>query len=133
MFGKSYGGLSIELGNEVIDYDDDLFLVTGYAQSIDGDLSSTPSNDGNVWTLAINKVSGVMEWYALNGGSVGTEYGRTVCKTSYNGFIFGAIATTNNDLITTAHGFNDFGSLPGLPIVLQLQKLVILSTTIVMD
>ncbi|MBK7569124.1 MAG: T9SS type A sorting domain-containing protein [Bacteroidetes bacterium] len=105
---KSYGGLSIELGNEVIDYDDDLFLVTGYAQSIDGDLSSTPSNDGNVWTLAINKVSGVMEWYALNGGSVGTEYGRTVCKTSYNGFIFGAIATTNNDLITTAHGFNDF-------------------------
>jgi hypothetical protein len=85
-WSKTYGGSDDDRGRDIIQTNDNGFLLTGFSRSSDGDVST---NNGNYdfWTLRLD-ASGIILW-EKSFGFLGSDQGYTITKTSDNGFLLG--------------------------------------------
>lgn len=85
-WSKTFGGSDDDRGRDVVQTNDNGFLITGFSRSSDGDVSS---NEGNYdfWTIKLNE-SGLILW-EKNFGFLGSDQAYAIKSTADNGFLLG--------------------------------------------
>ncbi|WP_439130169.1 hypothetical protein [Polaribacter sp.] len=85
-WSKTFGGTDDDRGRDLVQTNDNGFLITGFSRSSDGDVST---NNGNYdfWTVKLNE-SGAILW-EKSFGFLGSDQAYTLKKTSDNGFLIG--------------------------------------------
>lgn len=85
-WSKTFGGSDDDRGRDIIQTNDNGFLITGFSRSSDGDVSE---NNGNYdfWTLKLDAL-GTILWEKSFGFS-GSDQAYTIKKTTDNGFLLG--------------------------------------------
>jgi len=102
---RLYGGADWDAGNSVQETADQGYIVAGYSNSNDVDVSG---NHGN-WDYWILKLAytGAIEWQKSLGGSL-HDIGTTIRTTNDGGFIVAGSAWSNDGDLSVNYGSNDF-------------------------
>jgi hypothetical protein len=101
-WSRCYGGSSMDNARDVLQSIDNNYLVCGYINSIDGDISSN-NGGGDIWVLKIDISGNILD--SRNFGGIGYERGDRIVEFADGSF---AIAgSTGSASITGFHGFND--------------------------
>lgn len=101
---KTYGGSGTDWGNKIISTSDGGYVVIGYTNSNDGDVSGNHGqNDG--WVIKLNSTGGIM-WQKLLGGSL-TDLLNSVTTTSDGGYIVTGSTYSNDGDVSGNHGDRD--------------------------
>ncbi len=98
---KCFGGTNNDIANSIELTNDDGFIITGYTESNDGDVSG---NHGNldIWVFRVNG-SGALQWQKCIGGSA-KDYGSMIWKTNDNGYIIAGFTHSNDGDVSGKHG-----------------------------
>jgi len=104
---KTFGGSADESANSIIQTSDGGFLVAGYTNSNNGDISGSNHGSGDVWILKLNG-NGDMMWQKTYGGTLG-EGANSIIQTSNNNYMVAAsTSSTDGDLLGQVNrGGND--------------------------
>ncbi len=102
---KNYGGTDFEIAYEIRQTDDGGYIVAGYSNSLDGDLSGTFSSAQNFWLIKLDS-AGTILWDHVYGGSASDE-ATTIQQTSDGGYILAGYAYSSNGHVTGHHGGQD--------------------------
>ncbi len=102
-WNRCYGGTGDETANSVIQCDDGGYILCGYTNSLDSEVTNLHKDiNGNktydIWVVKTDSI-GTMEWQKTYGGS-GMDYGKTIIQTKDGGYTIFA---------TTDFGRNDSG------------------------
>lgn len=107
LWNKCYGGSDAEQGNSILQTADGGFLVTGTAQSSNGDVlghhpfaSSADANDA--WVIRIDSLGAII-WQKCLGGSSG-DLSYSAIEDSVGNFILGCSTASIDGDITSKHG-----------------------------
>ncbi len=109
---KSLGGTDSELATSIKQTSDGGYIVAGYSQSADGDVTGhngfncvpiAPCND--YWVVKLDN-AGVIQWNKCFGGT-GNDEAYTTQQTSDGGYIVAGYSTSNNGDVSGNHG-NDY-------------------------
>ncbi|MDI6832968.1 MAG: hypothetical protein QMD02_03870 [Bacteroidales bacterium] len=102
---KCLGGTSWEVAYTIQQTSDGGFIVAGYTNSNDGDVSG---NHGyfDAWVVKLNS-SGNIEWPKCLGGT-GNDYANSIQQTSDGGFIVAGETYSNDDDVSGNHGYFDY-------------------------
>lgn len=90
---KTYGGTGNDGFNNLVQTYDGGYIVVGYTNSNDGDVSGNRGNY-DVWVVKLSS-SGKLQWQKCYGGT-GDESGSSIVKTFYGGYAI-ASGTNSND------------------------------------
>jgi hypothetical protein len=101
---KCLGGLYNDFANSIQLTIDSGFIVTGYSNSNDGDVSDNNGN-GDVWVVKLNS-TGIIEWQKCIGGS-DFENSFSIQQTMDNGYIVVGITGSIDGDVVGNHGNND--------------------------
>ncbi len=101
---KSYGGSQIDEAWGIVSSGDGNYVMVGSSRSSDNDVSQS-KGAADVWVVKINP-SGDMIWEKSYGGS-DFDVGRTICKTSDNGFLVIGSSRSSDGNLSVNHGQND--------------------------
>jgi len=103
---KSLGGTGTESANSILQTADSGYIITGYASSVDGDVSGDhllsaggPSED--LWVMRLDK-NGVLQWQKCLGGSQ-SERGNAIRQTSDGNYIIAGYASSTDGDVTGLH------------------------------
>ena len=102
---KMYGGSLWERANDIQCTNDGGYIVTGYAESLDGDVVITNGND-DFWVVKLN-VLGAIQWEKSYGGSE-LEIAHNIQLTNDGGYIVGGVSTSNNGDVAENFGGYDY-------------------------
>jgi len=104
---KCLGGSSMDKAYAVAETSDSGFVVTGFTQSFNGDVSGNHAgaDTTDVWVVKLNS-AGSMVWQKSLGGS-GRDEGISVDITNDGGIILGNSTTSNNGDVSGNHGRKD--------------------------
>jgi hypothetical protein len=98
------GGSGDEEADAVLETIDGGFLIVGYTDSADGDV--TNNNGGlDMWVIKLNK-TGIIEWEETYGGS-NPEYAHSICSVEDGGFIIAGETWSNNGDVIGNNGDTD--------------------------
>lgn len=101
---KNYGGSSNDSGQSIFQTQDGGYIVGGYSESIDGDLSG--SNGGvDAWVFKLNEL-GVIEWQKNYGGSL-YDYLQDIKQTMDGGYVFCGGTNSNDGDVVEQNGDGD--------------------------
>ena len=102
---KSLGGSGSEISNSIQQTNDGGYIVVGFSNSNDGDVSG---NHGNVdyWVVKLTSI-GAIEWQKSYGGS-GDDWAKSVQQTNEGGFIVAGYSNSNDGDVTVNHGGDDY-------------------------
>jgi hypothetical protein len=104
---KSLGGSSEDGANSVRQTSDDGYVIAGYTQSSNGDVSE---NHGkyDYWVVKLNP-TGAIEWQKCLGGS-GPDWAESIQQTSDDGYIVAGYTESNDSDVIGNHGgiYDDF-------------------------
>ena len=102
---KSFGGSSFDEANSVQATSDDGYIVSGYSQSNNGDVSG---NHGQLdfWIVKIDG-TGNIQWQKSFGGSQ-SDYAYSIDLTSDGGYILAGTSYSSDGDATVNHGTADF-------------------------
>ena len=104
---KSYGGSLYENFQKIKQTPDGGYIVVGYSNSVDGDLTSNKGwND--VWIVKLSG-AGNIEWQKSYGGA-GRDEGNSIDLTSDGGFIIGATSESPDGDVSNHHKGDFFNS-----------------------
>lgn len=99
-----YGGSDTERPGSILPLDDNSFLVTGFTQSTDGDVTN-PLGDADAWILKLNE-SGALQWQQSFGGSNQDE--ATAAQQMADGcYLIGGNSDSNDGDLTGNNGEED--------------------------
>ncbi len=102
-WSKLYGGTGIDEGYDIIQTSDGGFMVAGYTESTDGDVTGHHGTyDGDFWLLKLNASGGIV-WNKCFGGTYDEEASAMVQSTDGNFFIAGETSFTDGD-VSGLHG-----------------------------
>jgi hypothetical protein len=102
---QELGGSGTERGLSIINTSDNGFMIGGYSNSNDGNLTSN-HGDYDAWLIKLNGSGGV-DWQKLYGGSGYEEVG-SVLQVPGGFEVCGSAASSDGDLaLTTGHGGRD--------------------------
>ena len=103
---KTYGGSNNDSGQSITKTSDGGYIVLGYSQSVDGDITDKNNDSYDYWAIKFD-ASHNLEWSKTYGGS-GDDRGHTIIQTQEGGYaILGY--STSNDLDTTENaGAQDY-------------------------
>jgi len=101
---KALGGTQNDRAYSVCSTHDTGFLIGGYSQSSDGDVSDN-NGGSDVWLVKVDQVGNLI-WENNFGGS-NNELARSVYPTPDNGFIVGGETESNDQDVTGNHGDKD--------------------------
>ena len=98
---KCYGGIEDEEAYSVIKSPNGGYIITGYTESNDGNITLNHGGLGDVWVIKIDN-SGNLQWQKCYGGSEG-EVGNTIQATQDNGYIISGSTRSNDGDININH------------------------------
>ncbi len=98
LWEKCYGGTSQDNGYGILETDDENFILTGFTESDDGDVSGN-HGESDVWVVKINPEGDIL-WQKCYGG---TNYDMGYCITP----------TLNDGIILTGYTESDDGDVSG--------------------
>ncbi|MCB0517519.1 MAG: T9SS type A sorting domain-containing protein [Lewinellaceae bacterium] len=102
---KSLGGTHMDYGRAMLSAGDGGYLMAGYSDSSDGDLTSNHGFE-DCWLLKMDG-AGTVLWSKSYGGN-DEDYPTALLATSDGGYIMSAVTSSNNGDITLNHGGNDY-------------------------
>jgi hypothetical protein len=105
LWQKTLGGSNHDRGFYVQQTNDDGFIVVGYTESNNGDVSGN-HGDKDIWVVKLNG-SGVIQWQKTLGGS-NWEDAWCVRQTTDNGFIVAGRSNSLDGDVVGNHGAMDF-------------------------
>ncbi len=105
-FIKTFGGNKNEVANSIVATNDKGYIISGYIDSNDGDITTKSTNDSDYLLLKYN-ANDQLEWYKTYGGS-SDDRGNTVIQTSDNGFAILGFSKSNDGDVTANEGNSDF-------------------------
>lgn len=105
---KSYGGTAGEMGNSILQLDNGDYLVSGYTNSNDGDVSGNHGNS-DFWLFKIDSVGNLL-WQKCFGGSL-SEVSYSMIKTTDEGFLLVGNSTSSNGDVASNNGSVDFWAI----------------------
>ncbi len=105
-FIKTFGGSKNESGRSVIQTNDNGYIISGFTQSIDGDISTTKTEvQYDFWLLKFDK-NDTLLWQKTYGGSK-DDKAYQIIKTKDNGFAIIGYNKSNDGNLTSNQGFED--------------------------
>jgi hypothetical protein len=103
---KTFGGTKNEMGRSVIQTSDNGYIVLGFTQSIDGDISTTKTTvQYDYWLLKFDQED-KLQWQKTYGGSK-DEKGYQIIQTNDNGYAIVGYSKSNDGDVTSNEGFED--------------------------
>ncbi|MCX7908456.1 MAG: T9SS type A sorting domain-containing protein, partial [Ignavibacteria bacterium] len=103
---KCLGGSASDEARSIIQTNDGGYLVAGWANSNDGDVTNHHGGISDFWVVKLTP-TGAIQWQKCLGGS-GIDYGRSILQTNDNGFIVTGSALSNDGDVQGNHGSDDF-------------------------
>jgi len=101
---KCLGGTDFDWENSIHQISDGGFIVAGYTQSNDGDVSGN-HGAADFWVVKLNS-SGDILWQKCLGGT-SYDYANSIQQTSDSGFIVAGVTSSNNGNVSGNHGGDD--------------------------
>lgn len=101
---KTYGGTGFDYASSIYGTSDGGYVIAGYSESIDGDISSAYGN-GDCWILKIDN-NGVIQWQSTYGGTA-TDNAQSIKQTNDGGYIVAAYSESADGDVTGNHGGGD--------------------------
>ena len=101
IWDKTYGGLNNDEASSIQTMIDGGYIVTGYTESFDNDISDGNNGARDVWVLKINS-DGVKQWDKTYGGSNNDE-ASSIQTTIDGGYIVAGITESNDGDITNGN------------------------------
>jgi hypothetical protein len=108
-FVKTYGGTKNDAAQSVVKTQDGGFIVLGYTQSSDNDISDKLSESYDYWVLKFDANS-ELEWNKTFGGS-DDDRGRDIIQTTDGSYIITGFSRSSDGDITDNAGSYDFWTL----------------------
>ncbi|MBW1298876.1 hypothetical protein [Aquimarina litoralis] len=106
VWGENFGGTLEDIANDIKQTSDNGYIVAGFSESSDGDVSS---NNGNkdIWIMKLNS-SGQLMW-ETNLGSSESDNAQSIQETMDQGYILaGNSGASDFDVSTNNGGFADY-------------------------
>ncbi|MEL0645616.1 hypothetical protein V6251_14580 [Olleya sp. Ti.3.14] len=103
---KTFGGSKNESGQAVKKTTDGGYIVLGFTQSTDGDVTTKLDNSYDVWVVKYNQ-DNQLQWSQTYGGS-GDERGNDIIQTNDGGYAIIGFTYSNDGDITNNNGQEDF-------------------------
>jgi len=102
---KTFGGTKNELANSVVKTVDGGYVVLGYTQSNDGDITDKPNDDFDYWVMKFNS-NDELEWNKTYGGTL-DDRGNKIIQTHDGGYaIVGNSQSSDNDATQNAGSYD---------------------------
>ncbi len=102
---KTYGGSGHEIPSKMLSTKDGGFILVGYSNSSDGDVSENKGWD-DCWVLKIDE-NGNIEWEKSFGGT-SRDLGNNIMQTNDDGFLIAATTKSTDGDVNETHGGTDF-------------------------
>lgn len=107
LWQKTYGGSSLDAATSIMETSDGGFVIGGYTQSIDGDVTGHHSpGKYDAWVVKISS-TGVLQWQRALGGENYDNAG-TVKQTADGGYIVTAYTTSGGGDLSGSIGNGDY-------------------------
>ncbi|MFN8361159.1 MAG: choice-of-anchor D domain-containing protein [Candidatus Kapaibacterium sp.] len=103
---KSLGGSGIDYAQSIQLSADGGYIVAGYSQSNNGDLTDNHGGFYDYWIVKLSSL-GTIEWQKSLGGS-GIDYGQSIQQSADGGYIVAGYSSSNDGDVTGNQGMNDF-------------------------
>ncbi|MDH7446272.1 hypothetical protein [Aquimarina sp. 2201CG14-23] len=103
---KTFGGSGEDDAFSVIESDDGSYLVFGYTQSTDGDITDKDATDSDYWVLKISAEGNVV-WSKTYGGT-GDDRGQKIIKTNDGGYALVGYSRSNDGDVSANEGLQDY-------------------------
>lgn len=103
---KSFGGGSNEAPISIIQTSDNNYLIAGYTQSYDGDISLLHGILFDVWVIKIDP-AGNLIWEKTYGGT-SYDFGYSIAKSPDGKYFITCITTSEDEDVTGLHGDGDY-------------------------
>ncbi|WP_303318935.1 hypothetical protein Q4Q34_05655 [Flavivirga abyssicola] len=105
-FVKTVGGTKNESAQSITKTSDGGYIILGYVQSSDGDVSNKLNESFDYWLLKYDQ-NNTLQWQKIYGGS-DDDRGSDIIQTSDGGFAILGYSKSNDGDVTENNGFNDF-------------------------
>ncbi|TGV01969.1 hypothetical protein [Flavivirga rizhaonensis] len=105
-FVNTIGGTKNESAQSITKTSDGGYIILGYVQSSDGDVSNKLNESFDYWLLKYDQ-NNTLQWQKIYGGS-DDDRGRDIIQTSDGGFAILGYSKSNDGDVTENNGFNDF-------------------------
>ncbi|MFY9419238.1 MAG: hypothetical protein WAP17_09180, partial [Bacteroidales bacterium] len=102
---KCLGGTNNDYANSIQQTSDGGFIVAGYTESNDGDVSGYHGGDYDAWVVKLNS-SGDILWQKCLGGTI-DDRANSIQQTSDGGFIVAGFTVSNDGDVSGNHGASD--------------------------
>ena len=102
---KTYGGSGADYGRDILQTNDDGFIVVGYTNSPDGDVSFIRGSS-DAWVVKLDP-EGNIEWQQTYGGSL-FDRANSIAQTTDGGYIIACVTMSDNDDVTENFGEQDY-------------------------
>ncbi len=102
---KSLGGSGAEKAYSIQQTADDGYIVAGYSESNEGDVSGNHGNS-DIWVVKLDS-TGSLKWQKSLGGS-GSDDAFSIQQTNDRGYIVAGWSSTNDGQVTGNHGSLDY-------------------------
>lgn len=102
---KTLGGTSNDFANSIQQTTDGGYIVTGVADSNDGDVTENHSN-GDYWVLKLS-ATGTIQWQKTLGGT-SSDSANSIQQTTDGGYIVAGYSASNDGDVTENHGNYDY-------------------------
>ncbi len=103
---KNYGGSKNDVGQSIVATSDGGFVVLGYTQSSDGDITNKNNDSFDYWLLKFDQNANLL-WNKTYGGS-SDDRGRDIIQMSDGGFAILGYSASSDGNTSTNNGLRDF-------------------------
>ena len=103
---KTFGGSGEDDALSVVESEDGSYVVFGYTQSIDGDITDKTATDSDYWVVKISN-EGTILWSKTYGGT-GDDRGQKIIKTNDGGYALVGYSRSNDGDVSTNEGLQDY-------------------------
>ena len=103
---KCIGGTKGDVINSIKKTTDNGYILAGYTNSNDGDVSGLHGSNNDVWVVKLNS-SGSIVWQKCLGGT-SSDKAYAIVQTSDGGYILAATSSSNDGDVSGNHGQGDF-------------------------
>ena len=101
----TFGGSAEDGADHIEKTDDGGYIVSGYTESNDGDVSGNHSTDADCWVIKLDS-NGTLQWQICLGG-IGDDYGNSIVRVSDSEYVVGSPTFSNDGDVNGNHGIID--------------------------
>jgi hypothetical protein len=103
---KTYGGSNEDDAIDIVEANDGGYVVLGFTNSNDGDVTGKTTTDKDYWLLKLNQ-DGEILWNKTYGGS-GDDQATGISKTNDGGYIISGFTASSDGDVSENAGFQDY-------------------------